>query len=478
MTTKVRNLEQNASEVSSKFANVRVNVMTPRTIPQFVIPHFTTDHGHCSESHTSDHSSDRSGGSPNVSPANSNLSIGSLCRSPTSRSCPVTPTPLRGVPRVDSVDHKSFGSTESFPNMTLNLNERGAREAPPGGHEQLTIKYSGGPVHRRESRTSPGNSPIHLIQPPQMINSSSSESFTRKSSSPSPICISPPGTRKLKPVRHRLNIRSRSAGEPGSLDFHPPILRRVSPHQSPTSSPSSSPKQRRRLPQPPTGKPRQFPDKLFLRRRSSLTSYDEKVYLACRSPKFSKGDSLESASESEDDDDDKSLQSLSPTSICKSQSHQSHLSDTSIQSRTTIATVQSSRSDLGQVKLSIQYLPGSKQLKVVLLKGENIGGNAKTDHQVNSFVKLYLVPSKSHKRTSKVVKSTKNPTFQEDFHFLDLELESMPQMQLRLKVLNKSHHLIKPEVIGEVQVKLDPLELTSECRMWKAIKSTTATHVS
>ncbi|XP_014661685.1 PREDICTED: uncharacterized protein LOC106804843 [Priapulus caudatus] len=464
MTTKVKTIEQNATEVTSKFANVRVNVMTPRTIPEFVIPHFQAEHAPCSgEGTNSDHSSDRS--SPMISPDNSNLSIASLCRSPTSRSCPVTPIPHRGVERCDSIEHKSFSSTDSFPSMMLNL---GGRDAARTAHPP--------PLTRHESKTSPVCSPQHLhCPPPMMINSSSSDSLTHKTCTPSP---DPASTVQLKPMRHRLNFRSRSAGEPGSLDLRRPVLRRCSPHRSPSASPAGSPRPARKLPQPPITKRRGNPAKVYLRRRSSLTSYDEKLYLACRDPNaFPTSDSLESATEDEDDDDDRSLPSLSP-SFGKSQSHHSHLSDSSCQSRMTVATIATGKAELGQLKLSMQYLPGSKQLKVVLLKGENLGGAAKTHHQMNSFVKLYLVPGKMQKRSSKVVKNTKGPTFNEDFHFLDLELESMPQMQLKLKVLNKSHHLIKPEVIGDVHVKLDPLELTSECRMWKALKSTTATQTT
>jgi len=71
----------------------------------------------------------------------------------------------------------------------------------------------------------------------------------------------------------------------------------------------------------------------------------------------------------------------------------------------------------GELKFSFKYLPASKQLKVTLIRAENLGGQAKQDRLYNCFAKMYLMPGKLQKQTSAVVKRSREPVFDQEFYF-------------------------------------------------------------
>ncbi|KAK3579838.1 hypothetical protein CHS0354_007354 [Potamilus streckersoni] len=125
----------------------------------------------------------------------------------------------------------------------------------------------------------------------------------------------------------------------------------------------------------------------------------------------------------------------------------------------------------GELKFSFQYLAASKQLKVCLIRAENLGGESKTDLNMNSFAKLYLMPEKVQKQSGSVVKRTKNPNFNQEFYFQQLTLDELHNMVLRIKLFNKSHNLKMAEFIGEVTMPLDSYDLLQENRIWKDLET-------
>ncbi|KAL3865368.1 hypothetical protein ACJMK2_042760 [Sinanodonta woodiana] len=125
----------------------------------------------------------------------------------------------------------------------------------------------------------------------------------------------------------------------------------------------------------------------------------------------------------------------------------------------------------GELKFSFQYLAASKQLKVCLIRAENLGGENKTDLNTNSFAKLYLMPEKVQKQNGSVVKHTKNPNFNQEFYFQQLTLDELHNMVLRIKLFNKSHNLKMAEFIGEVTIPLESYDLLQENRIWKDLET-------
>lgn len=124
----------------------------------------------------------------------------------------------------------------------------------------------------------------------------------------------------------------------------------------------------------------------------------------------------------------------------------------------------------GELKFSFQYLAASQQLKVTLIKAENLGGQSRDSQTVNSFIKTYLMPGKVQKQASNVVKRTKYPVYNQDLYFHNMSLDELHNMALRLKIFSKGYNLKMQEFIGEVTMPLDGYDLLVDNRVWKDLE--------
>ncbi|XP_046584864.1 C2 calcium-dependent domain-containing protein 4C-like [Haliotis rubra] len=123
----------------------------------------------------------------------------------------------------------------------------------------------------------------------------------------------------------------------------------------------------------------------------------------------------------------------------------------------------------GELKFAFHYLPDTRQLKVLLIRGENLGGHHRLDCHLNVFAKLYLMPGKVQKQTSEITKHSKDPVFNEEIFFNDQSFEVLQKMTLRIKLYNKGH--LKPnEYLGELNMALGKFDLFQENRMWRDIE--------
>lgn len=124
----------------------------------------------------------------------------------------------------------------------------------------------------------------------------------------------------------------------------------------------------------------------------------------------------------------------------------------------------------GELKFSFQYLPASSQLKVTLIRAENLGGHQKQDRPLNSFAKVYLMPGKTQKQGTSVVKRNRNPVFDQELYFHDIGIEQLRTMSLVIKLFSKSQNLKLSECIGEVTIPLDNYDVMVENRIWKDLE--------
>lgn len=124
--------------------------------------------------------------------------------------------------------------------------------------------------------------------------------------------------------------------------------------------------------------------------------------------------------------------------------------------------------DLGELKLSVLYLGERQALKVTVIRGENIGGKYKNDSQVNPFVTVALLPGKVQKQSGKVAKCTKNPLFNEEFIFSDMDWETLEHHMLRICVQNQQR--FKNDDLGEILLPLLRLDPDVDNRMWKDLR--------
>lgn len=123
----------------------------------------------------------------------------------------------------------------------------------------------------------------------------------------------------------------------------------------------------------------------------------------------------------------------------------------------------------GELKFAFHYLATSRLFKVTIIKAENLGDASKTDQNINSYCKVYLMPGKIQKQSTDMIKHTKNPVFNQELTFHSLNLEQLHSMVLRIKIFHKAHNLKLPEFLGRVDLSLDNFDLMTENRMWKDI---------
>jgi hypothetical protein len=123
---------------------------------------------------------------------------------------------------------------------------------------------------------------------------------------------------------------------------------------------------------------------------------------------------------------------------------------------------------LGEIKLSIQYCPEQRQIKVILLKVDNIDiSSPNSSPPLCYFVKLYLSPGKLQKQSTTCLKNTN--LINESFCFRNLDYNQVRRMTLHLKVMAKEGSLSR-RPIGQAQVNLADLSLLQETRLWKCLE--------
>ncbi|RUS79124.1 hypothetical protein EGW08_013102 [Elysia chlorotica] len=120
----------------------------------------------------------------------------------------------------------------------------------------------------------------------------------------------------------------------------------------------------------------------------------------------------------------------------------------------------------GDVKFSFQYFPATKRLKVILIRAEELRFPEKPELSLNPFFKVCLMPGKLQKQVTETARQTRAPLLNKEFFFNDLGLEEMKSLRLRIMAFHKAHHLKLPEYLGEVNVPLSNYDLLMENRMW------------
>ena len=106
----------------------------------------------------------------------------------------------------------------------------------------------------------------------------------------------------------------------------------------------------------------------------------------------------------------------------------------------------------GNVYFKVNYINEKHALEVHLMNAKCL--STKHGNLLSLFVRLSLrTPSKHHKRESKVIKNTCNPTFDEKFYFDSVYHSELQQAHLKLKIMNRVG-VSRCEPIGESAVSL------------------------
>ncbi|XP_031623406.1 synaptotagmin-4 [Contarinia nasturtii] len=119
---------------------------------------------------------------------------------------------------------------------------------------------------------------------------------------------------------------------------------------------------------------------------------------------------------------------------------------------------------LGSLVFKLRYLTDRNALVVSVIRCRGLpyksitddlpnGTNGKTQTATDPYVKLQLLPEKTHKVKTRVVRNTRNPVYDEDFTFYGLSMADITAMSLHFVVLSFDRYS-RDDVIGEVILPL------------------------
>ncbi|KAM7006429.1 extended synaptotagmin-1 [Tautogolabrus adspersus] len=123
----------------------------------------------------------------------------------------------------------------------------------------------------------------------------------------------------------------------------------------------------------------------------------------------------------------------------------------------------------GKVKLSLSYASQERKLSVIVHGCRGLPSQSKEG--VDSYVSLMLLPdkNKASKRKTAVKKRDLNPEYNERFEY-DLPVDETRFRRLSVSVKNNSASFRSRDVIGQVQIELAQLDLTSGVTEWFNLK--------
>ncbi|XP_030046253.1 C2 calcium-dependent domain-containing protein 4C [Microcaecilia unicolor] len=106
----------------------------------------------------------------------------------------------------------------------------------------------------------------------------------------------------------------------------------------------------------------------------------------------------------------------------------------------------------GGLRMSAEYCPENKRLKVRLISAEGLYDKAVDPTGINCCVSLSLLPGKRQKQRSTIIRKSRNPIFNEDFFFDDISADVLYTTSLKIKAMNKM--AMRDHVLGESELCL------------------------
>lgn len=121
---------------------------------------------------------------------------------------------------------------------------------------------------------------------------------------------------------------------------------------------------------------------------------------------------------------------------------------------------------LGEVKFSVIYDRKASNLKLSIIKAEQLAKGLTQRQQLHLRIKSCLLPEKTQKFETRTVKGTHDPHFNEEFIFNDVTMENIQDNALRMRVYNRK------TLLGEIILALECLGLEhgEEVRMWRDLE--------
>ncbi|NWX13445.1 C2C4C protein, partial [Aegotheles bennettii] len=108
----------------------------------------------------------------------------------------------------------------------------------------------------------------------------------------------------------------------------------------------------------------------------------------------------------------------------------------------------------GMLRLLAEYCSENERLRIRLVSAEGLYDDSVEPRNINCCVTFSLMPGKTQKQRSTVIKRSRNPIFNEDFFFDGIAEEELHSLSVRMKAVNKGCSMKRDCTLGERQLSL------------------------
>ncbi|NXF04826.1 C2C4C protein, partial [Smithornis capensis] len=108
----------------------------------------------------------------------------------------------------------------------------------------------------------------------------------------------------------------------------------------------------------------------------------------------------------------------------------------------------------GLLRLWAEYCSENERLRLRLISAEGLYDDSVEPKHINCCITFSLVPGKTQKQRSTVIKRSRNPIFNEDFFFDGIAEEELHSLSVRMKAMNKGCSMKRDYTLGERQLSL------------------------
>ncbi|NXP13884.1 C2C4C protein, partial [Thinocorus orbignyianus] len=108
----------------------------------------------------------------------------------------------------------------------------------------------------------------------------------------------------------------------------------------------------------------------------------------------------------------------------------------------------------GVLRLSAEYCSENERLRIRLISAEGLYDDSVEPKNINCCITFSLVPGKTQKQRSTVIKRSRNPIFNEDFFFDGIAEEELYSLSVRMKAMNKGYSMKRDYTLGEQELSL------------------------
>uniref|UniRef100_A0A8B9UGV1 C2 domain-containing protein n=2 Tax=Anas TaxID=8835 RepID=A0A8B9UGV1_9AVES len=108
----------------------------------------------------------------------------------------------------------------------------------------------------------------------------------------------------------------------------------------------------------------------------------------------------------------------------------------------------------GMLRLLAEYCSENERLRIRLISAEGLYDDSVDPKNINCCITFSLVPGKTQKQRSTVIKRSRNPIFNEDFFFDGVTEEELHSLSVRMKATNKGCSMKRDYTLGERELSL------------------------